>query len=128
MGASAAYDPINHELTVDAAHLMSGKQTIAEEEAGIPSRPRANLSATAIHELVHMKLWTLFKDEALQIVKNNPEYTGLANLMGSEKYENGTPEEKEEIVRFILEERDTLVQKEAFKNVDEFQNVLIPAL
>ena len=128
MEASAAYDPINHELIVNAAHLMSGKQTIAEEEAGIPSQPRANLSATAIHELVHMKLWTLFKDEALQVVKNTPEYINLANLIGSEQFENGTPEEKEKIARFILEERDTLVQKEAFKNVDEFGRKLIKPL
>ena len=61
MDAAAYYNSARHELVVNLSHLMSG----------IEGAPQKDLSSTAIHELVHMKVWTLFQDKALQVLQKS---------------------------------------------------------
>jgi hypothetical protein len=100
MEASAYYNPARHELVVNLAHLMSG----------IEGAPKKDLSATAIHELVHMKVWTLFQDKALQI------------LQKSRKGETITPDMIDEEIFNLTDDFGRKLIKPLQKEIKEFLN------
>ena len=115
MDAAASYSGRNHEITLNVGQLM----------AGIGESPVRALDETAIHELVHMKLYTLFEKNALQNVKDTPEYRNFANILGTEYFKNASNEVKEEIFQEIVENRNHLLENETLKLTDNFGRRLV---
>ena len=100
MEASAYYNSARHELVVNVAHLMSG----------IEGAPQKDLSSTAIHELVHMKVWTLFQDKALQV------------LQKSRDGETITPDMIDEETHSLVDNFGRKLVKPLRKEIKEFLN------
>ena len=100
MDAAAYYNSARHELVVNLSHLMSG----------IEGAPQKDLSSTAIHELVHMKVWTLFQDKALQV------------LQKSRDGETITPDMIDEETHSLVDNFGRKLVKPLRKEIKEFLN------
>jgi uncharacterized protein (DUF433 family) len=115
MTAAAEYNGREHKIILNVGQLMAG---IGDAEV------RA-LDETAIHELVHMKLFTLFEGRALENVRNTQEYRNLANVINTETFKNASREEKKKIIDQLEENRNQLLEDETLKLTDNFGRRLV---